>query len=226
MAAKRKEEKHAFIDNKQADEAALLEQRRADCARIDAEAQRLLQQSVWSAEHGFESCLTGNGWTRDGVPTASRRPQTDGEVFVEATTVATREFSFLCAFEDGRHDAFLTKLSALTGTDLIPPAGPTPAAMKFARDNALPDPSKRFIKGRGPVGGTKVAIRRSIRYWRQAYALLDGCMSETQFNYHVRELMERKLQEAYVEREREIDFAGGGWHWRGSYYRRAEGRLC
>ena len=45
MAAKRKEEKRAFIDNKQADEAALQEQRRADCLRIDTEARALLQQS-------------------------------------------------------------------------------------------------------------------------------------------------------------------------------------
>ena len=66
MAAKRKEEKRAFIVNKQADEAAVQEQRRADCARIDAEAQRQLQQSVLSEAFGFERCLTGIMYERGG----------------------------------------------------------------------------------------------------------------------------------------------------------------
>lgn len=93
MAAKRKAEKRPFIDSKKADEAAVQEQRCADCERIDAEARRLLKQSVWSEAFGYKQCLTGALWVRDadGVPTTSPGPQgpQGSERYVEATTLVS-----------------------------------------------------------------------------------------------------------------------------------------
>ena len=226
MAAKRKAEKRPFIDSKKADEAAVQEQRCADCERIDAEARRLLQQSVDASalmrRLGYKYCLTGALWVRDGVPVpTTSRPQgpQGSERYVEATTLV----SFDIGWQDYHRETIVYEVMDAAGR----PCGytgrlwtlldrPAAAAAKGHTSTEV----RKGIPGHGAflaklraldyleIGRScNLEIRRSVVYWRQAYALLeaDGCMSKTQFDHHIRELMERKVQEVTDERDREID---------------------
>ena len=63
-AEKRRADTHVFFASKKEDAALVQERRRADCERIDAEAQRLLRESALSAAQGFADCLTRAHWVR------------------------------------------------------------------------------------------------------------------------------------------------------------------
>ena len=214
VAAARHERQQVFFALKAEDEAALLEQRRADCARIDAEAQRLLQQSVWSEAFGFELCLTGSMWMRDGMPTTSRRPQGPQEEWIEPTTLV----SFDIAWEDQYRDRIFYKWFDAAGRPCGfsgGPCGSSAVAKGFTSTEVregIPGHADFLAKLSAlhiPRVNEKVRnleICRSIVYWRQAYALLeaDGCMSKTQFDHHIRKLMEDRVKEVTNERTREI----------------------
>ena len=171
MAAKRKEESRAFIDKKQADEAALQEQRRADCLRIDAEACALLQQrKICFRCSQAEPHEPSRCWA------ACRGTDKKQEKDSDSTTLATYNAGGLPrgADEGPGSEAFVAELKELTGVDFRP----------LYRD----------CRSRGS-GGANVEVRRSPAYWTQAHALLeaDGCMRPTQFDYHLREQMQSKL---------------------------------
>lgn len=221
MAAKRKAEKRPFIDSKKADEAAVQEQRCADCERIDAEARRLLQQSVWSEAHGYKQCLTGALWVRDadGVPTTSRCPQgpQGSERYVEATTLVSFDIGWEYYHREtivyevldaaGRPCGYTGRLWTLLDR---PAAAAATGHTSTEVRKGIPGHEAFLAKLRAldynALDSCNLEIRRGIAYWRQAYALLeaDGCMSKTQFDHHIRELMERKVQEVRDERNREI----------------------
>ena len=95
-AEKRRADKRAFFESQKQSAAAVQQQRRADCERIDAAAQQLLRESALSAAKGYADCLTRAHWVREsghGEILTVRAPEAGAQsiAFVEPAMVLKRQ---------------------------------------------------------------------------------------------------------------------------------------
>ena len=191
VAAARQERQQAYFARRAVSEAELQEQRRLDCARIDATVLDLLPRGA-----AMSRTIVGP----DGAMRRQSGPIRDDEVVVEPSIILDYKMNYhlseewyTSAYQYGlgkmvtapAADDFLRELIGIVGYQC------TTHVDAFARQLS----SDRALQ-----------ILRSRVYWVRAHGQVaaEGCMTAEQFDYHLRELITCKVQELCSARAAQV----------------------